>query len=165
MDDFPSAGAMGGGVGATYPIDMTSPRWLAWIPGIVIIFACGCIWIGAWCGCGVASGSEPTREMAGEDFRDAVSPVDSRREEDAELDEGEVTTLSGRNDGLSPEGVTPADGVGLLTTRCCPRDPSGIITGDDDLLRSAASSVFEFEFEGECLSLPFRSATAARTSA
>lgn len=31
-----------GGSGATYPIDITSPRWLAWIPGIVIVFACGC---------------------------------------------------------------------------------------------------------------------------
>jgi hypothetical protein len=30
-----------GGFGATYPIDITSPRWLAWMPGIVIIFACG----------------------------------------------------------------------------------------------------------------------------
>jgi hypothetical protein len=31
-----------GGSGATYPIDITSPRWLAWMPGIVIIFAWGC---------------------------------------------------------------------------------------------------------------------------
>jgi hypothetical protein len=35
-----------GGSGATYPMDITSPRWLAWMPGMVIIFACGCWWMG-----------------------------------------------------------------------------------------------------------------------
>lgn len=102
--------------------------------------------------------------MEGDGFRvgpaEVGSPVD-RRLEDVEDDD--AAALSGNNDGPSAGGVNPADGDGLLTTRCVPRDPSGIVTGEDDLLRSAPSSVLEFEFE--CLSLPFLSATAARTSA
>lgn len=116
-------------------------------------------------GLGTASDSElPAREMEGDGFRvgpaEVGSPVD-RRLEDVEDDD--AAALSGNNDGPSAGGVNPADGDGLLTTRCVPRDPSGIVTGEDDLLRSAPSSVLEFEFE--CLSLPFLSATAARTSA
>lgn len=105
------------------------------------------------------------REMEGDGFRvvpaGVGSPVD-RRLKDVEGDD--AAALSGNNDGPSAGGVNPADGDGLLTTRCVgPRDPSGIVTGEDDLLKSTPSSVLEFEFE--CLSLPFLSATAARTSA
>lgn len=40
-------GVGSGGGGASWPIDCTSPRWLAWIPGIDIVLATGCTWIGA----------------------------------------------------------------------------------------------------------------------
>lgn len=48
-----------GGSGATYPIDMTSPRWLLCMPGIDIVLACGwlCIGVGTVSIGGGSSGS------------------------------------------------------------------------------------------------------------
>lgn len=43
---FTGSSFTGSGFGATYPMDITAPLWLAWIPGMLIVLACGCMRIG-----------------------------------------------------------------------------------------------------------------------
>ena len=148
---------------------MTSPRWLAWMPGIVIVLPCeGCVWIGA-------GGRPCTRSRSA--YGDA--PFGSASSSAGRSVEGVlVLTMGGGSSVRSPEYDRPREDVeetdprlaDMMDESPCDDVPdqtrasragTGIGIGSDAPPSACAAPPAACAL----LSRSLRSATAARTSA
>jgi len=137
MADFPSCDTVGDPVcGALYPMDMISPRWLAWIPGMVIMVAFGgCTWTTGGVDCrgpNSSCPSFPTVKYGPEGllFLEVELLVDNRLS----------LNVTGEAVRVDDSVYEPPSDQGLLTALAWDLVPLDNGTGDVDRLRLESSS-------------------------